>query len=196
MKLRFLEKIFTGKKETRPIGSIPCQDGGYICGLVLADGSVQGDKYHEGKLIASGKFINGKLNGQGKRYHDGRIMCEGNFVDNHLSGKGKRYSHLGHLVYEGYFASIPDNSGSVCHGEGREFHYQTGALLYEGDFNNNRWSGRGKEYYPNGQLRYQGEFRNSSWHGQGEYFDIEGNLVYAGDFVGVSPRLSSDNQNS
>ncbi|TYC86376.1 hypothetical protein FXB42_06735 [Acetobacterium wieringae] len=186
MALRFLKKIFSGKKETPPIGSIACQDDCYICGLIMADGSVEGDKYNHGKLIASGRFLDGRLHGQGKRYNEGRIMCEGNFIDGHLSGEGKMYSHFGHVIYEGTFAKKPNDYGSAYHGQGREYGYKTGALLYEGDFFYNHWRGHGREYYPDGQLRYEGEFLDNFWHGQGQHYDQNGKLVYAGDFTGVT----------
>jgi Uncharacterized protein conserved in bacteria len=184
MALRFFKNLFSGKNEAPPSGSFPCEDDCYICGSAMADGSFEGEKYNKGKLIASGRFLDGRLNGQGKRYDDGRIMCEGNFVDGHLSGQGKMYSHFGHVIYEGNFAKKPNDFGSAYHGQGREYHYKTGSLLYEGEFYYNHWLGRGKEYYPNGQLRYEGEFHDSFWHGQGQHYDQKGNLVYAGDFTG------------
>ena len=183
MVLHFLKNIFSGKKEKAPVGSISCQDGAYICGTVMADGSVVGDKYYKDKLFATGRFVNGRLNGQGKRFSDGRIMCEGNFVDGDLVGEGKMYSHFGHVIYEGSFAKKPNDFGSAYHGQGREYHYKTGDLLYEGEFCYNHWRGKGKEYYPNGQLRYEGEFLDGFWHGRGKHYNQKGELVYAGVFA-------------
>ncbi|MGV8905799.1 MAG: hypothetical protein ACOH15_04285 [Acetobacterium sp.] len=184
MVVNILRNIFSGKEETNPPGSIPCQDGCYLIGCILVDGSVEGLKYFQDELVASGRFVIGRLSGLGKHYRDGKIVCEGYFEDGYLSGEGKMYSHFGHVIYEGNFAKKPNDYGSAYHGMGREYHYKTGALLYEGDFYYNRWMGSGKEYYPNGQLRYQGEFHNSFWHGQGEYYDEAGNLVYDGNFKG------------
>lgn len=184
MALRILKEFFSGKKKSFPFTSLCYEDGETISGMELADGSIQGHKYFQGKIIASGRFINGHLNGQGKRFSDGCIMCEGNFVDGDLIGEGKMYSHLGHVIYEGTFASKPNDYGSAYHGQGCEYHCKTGAILYEGEFYYNHWRGRGKEYYPNGQLRYEGEFLDCFWHGQGQYYNQKGDLVYAGDFAG------------
>lgn len=186
MAINFFSKLFNGDKEVIPAGAIPCVDGCYICGTVLEDGSVEGNKYCEGQLVGSGRFVDGRLTGFGKRFVNGQIMCEGNFVDGNLCGQGKVYSYKGFVTYEGNFAINPNNNCSAYHGRGREYHCLTGALLYVGEFFYNRRSGQGKEYYPGGQLRYQGEFRNGNWDGQGQYFDEEGNLVYAGDFKWVT----------
>lgn len=186
MLLNFVNKLFKGKNELVPAGAFPCEDGCYICGTSLADGSVEGNKYCDGKIVACGRFVDGRLSGIGKRFVNGQIMCEGNFVDGFLSGHGKVYSYKGFVSYEGELAIKPNDIGSAYHGVGREYHYQTGTLLYEGEFCYNLWMGKGKEFYPNGQLRYQGEFKNGSWDGPGEYFDEDGNLVYAGDFKWVT----------
>ena len=183
MAINFFSKLFNGVKEDIPAGAIPCVDGCYICGTVLEDGSVEGNKYCEGQLVGSGRFVDGRLTGFGKRFVNGQIMCEGNFVDGNLVGEGIMYSHFGHVIYEGSFAKKPNDFGSAYHGQGREYHYKTGDLLYEGEFCYNHWRGKGKEYYPNGQLRYEGEFLDSYWHGRGKHYNQKGELVYAGDFA-------------
>lgn len=182
MAVRIIKDFFSGKRKDFPITSLCYDNGEIISGMELADRSIVGHKYCREKIVASGRFINGHLNGQGKRFSDGRIMCEGNFVDGELVGEGKMYSHLGHVIYEGTFARKPNDYGSAYHGHGREYHYQTGALLYEGEFYYNHWRGKGKEYYPNGQLRYEGEFLDSFWHGRGQHYNQKGQLVYDGDF--------------
>lgn len=183
MLLKFFSKLYQNKNEIVPVGAFPCEDGCYLCGTVLEDGSVEGNKFCEGHLVACGRFVNGRLSGFGKRFVNDQIMCEGNFIDNDLIGEGKRYSHLGHVIYEGGFARKPDDIGSAYHGQGREYHYKTGILLYEGEFYYNHWRGRGKEYYPNGKLRYEGEFLDSFWHGRGQHYNQKGELVFTGDFA-------------
>lgn len=185
MAVRIIKDFFSGKKKDFPRTSLHYDNGETISGTEIADGSILGHKYYQDKIIASGRFINGHLYGQGKRFSDGCIMCEGNFVNGDLVGEGKMYSHLGHVIYEGTFATKPNDYGSAYHGLGREYHYKTGALLYEGEFYYNHWRGRGKEYYPNGQLRYEGEFLDSFWHGRGQHYNQEGKLVYAGEFAEV-----------
>lgn len=182
MAKNFFSKLFQGNKEVVPAGAIPCVDGCYICGTVLEDGSVEGNKYCEGELVGSGRFVDGKLSGFGKRFVNGQIMCEGNFDDGFLSGQGKVYSYKGFVTYEGNHAKKPNDYGSAYHGQGREYHCVTGALLYEGEFYYNHWRGKGKEYYPNGQIRYEGEFLDSFWHGRGQYYKQNGELVYSGEF--------------
>lgn len=186
MAKNFFSKLFQKNKEVVPAGAFVCVDGCYICGTSMEDGSVEGNKFCEGQLVACGRFVNGRLSGLGKRFVNGQIMFEGNFVNGFLSGQGKVYSYKGFLSYEGELAIKPNDIGSAYHGIGREYHHKTGKLLYEGEFFYNQWSGKGKEFYPNGQVRYQGQFRKGSWDGSGEYFDEVGNLVYAGNFKWVT----------
>lgn len=183
MAVRIIKDFFSGKKKNFPRTTLCYENGEKIAGLELADGSIIGHKYDQDKIIASGRFVNGLLNGQGQRFCDGHIMCEGNFVDGELIGEGKMYSHFGHLIYEGTFATKPNDYGSAYHGLGREYHYKSGVLLYEGEFYYNHWRGKGKEYYPNGQLRYEGEFLDSFWHGRGQHYNQKGELVFTGDFA-------------
>jgi len=182
MLLKLFRKLFQNKEDV-PAGAIPCEDGCYICGTLLSDGTVEGNKYCDGKIVACGRFVNGRLSGFGQRFVNGQIMCEGNFTDGILCGQGKTYSYKGFVTYEGNFAINPKNNCSAYHGPGREYHCKTGALLYEGEFYYNHWRGKGKEYYPNGQLRYEGKFLDSFWHGRGQHYNQKGELVFTGDFA-------------
>ena len=49
-----------------------------------------------------------------------------------------------------------------------KFYYTNGKLLYEVQYLNGQWNGKGKEYDKNGNLIFDGEFKNDIiWNGNG-----------------------------
>ena len=44
-------------------------------------------------------------------------------------------------------------------GKGKEFH-ENGKICYEDDFKNGKYEGKGKLYYDNGEIKYEGIFKN------------------------------------
>ncbi|MCL2186500.1 MAG: tetratricopeptide repeat protein [Treponema sp.] len=158
----------TGKgKETDAEGAV--YEGDFLDGLYHGEG-----KYTEkfDRSFYEGSFLNGKRNGKGKytnNYYDGwyrlRHSYEGDWVDDKKHGKGKE-------IYN------PDKS----YGDS-----------YEGDFVNDERTGKGIEKRVNG-LVYEGEFFEGSFHGKGTIYYSDGITdksgykfskgdIYEGDWV-------------
>lgn len=67
-------------------------------------------------------------------------------------------------------------------GKGQLYTY-TGALLYDGNFEMEAYSGEGELYYENTDiLCYKGNFLLNQYDGQGFLYDEDGRLKYKGDF--------------
>lgn len=77
---------------------------------------------------------------------------------------------------------IGDLVDGLRHGYGKL--YQSGILVYEGEFANDVPHGEGLMYDPEtGRLRYEGEFRNGRMHGHGKLYREDGTLWYDAEFV-------------
>ena len=57
-------------------------------------------------------------------------------------------------------------------------------LIYDGEYLNGKWNGKGKEYRIKGSLKYDGEFSNGKKHGKGKFYDDYGHLKFEGNFKG------------
>merc|ERR1712146_429569 len=63
-----------------------------------------------------------------------------------------------------------DYSEGKWHGKGIKY-YKNGNKQYEGDYSENKWHGKGIKYYENGNKQYEGEYSENKWHGKGiQYF--------------------------
>ena len=47
-------------------------------------------------------------------------------------------------------------------------HFIDGYLLYEGDYLEGKWSGKGKEYYDNGKIKFEGDYFDSKINKKGK----------------------------
>jgi hypothetical protein len=54
--------------------------------------------------------------------------------------------------------------------------------IYEGNFDNGKYSGAGIESYPGKSIKYNGNFQNGYYDGNGILFDESGNKIYEGTF--------------
>lgn len=71
-------------------------------------------------------------------------------------------------------STVPSKDG-VPHGH-QKIYYETGELMYEGEWKNNQQEGIWKLYYEDGTLKRENVFKNHEKNSLKEY-DIEGNLV-------------------
>ena len=58
--------------------------------------------------------------------------------------------------------------------------YENGGY-YEGEKQNGKRQGKGKEYYENGEIKYDGDWNNDLQDGNGKFVEKEGNY-YIGEF--------------
>ena len=86
----------------------------------------------------------------------------GEFKNDKYEGKGRKYSddYFNKIKYEGDFKNgiyqrkIYDNSGYI---------------IYEGDFINCKYDGKGKEYDIDGNIKYEGDYQNGYIIGKGKF---------------------------
>ena len=101
-------------------------------------------------IIFEGEYLNGKRNGTGREYFIDNIL---RFEGIYLNGKkweGKGYDKLNNIVYE-----LKEGKGFI-----KEYDYENGNLIFEGEYLNGEKNGKGKEYNYFGKLIYEGEYLN------------------------------------
>ena len=132
--------------------------------------------FKEGKKY-EGNFIDGKLNGYGRFINLSGNDYEGMFKDDKFQdGKGKiiNFGENGEkIVYEG------DIKDMAREGNGIE---KTKDHTYIGQFKNDLKNGKGKIIFSGGDEYYEGDFLNNKQTGKGFYKWKDGN-TYEGDFV-------------
>ena len=122
-----------------------------------------------------GEYINGKKNGKAiEYYNDGKIKFEGDYC-NDIKINGKLYDKYTNDIYE-----IKSGKGYV------KIYSYFDTLLYEGEYSNDEYNGRGKKYL-NGILEYEGEFLNGVKQGRGVEYHIWGSerkkRKFEGEFI-------------
>ena len=58
-----------------------------------------------------------------------------------------------------------------------------GVVVYQGNFDKNRYQGNGTRYYDNGTLMYTGNFQENLFDGTGRLYRENGSLFYEGEFA-------------
>jgi hypothetical protein len=149
----------------------------------------------EGKWCYEGEFHNDKRHGPGKlTFPNGKQTFIGIFVDGVASQGMIRFNDDDDRILSGTF-----NEKIECNGKGLLLH--STEVIYEGDFEHNKFHGFGVAHIPDGSL-YRGAFVEGKRHGRGimtfadksEYrgqfsqdeIHGEGVLVSANGEVGVS----------
>ena len=102
-----------------------------------------------------GEWKNGLPNGKGiKHFYKTDSYVEGNFVDGFAYGYGKQ------IFEQTWEKTVP---------------------YYEGEFDRNRWNGKGEYYYGDGDY-YKGEWKDSKYHGQGAAYSLRLNRTWVGEY--------------
>ena len=57
---------------------------------------------------------------------------------------------------------------------------EDGLISYRGDFDENQFSGLGREYYSNQKTMYNGYWKNDKWDGFGTYYSDDSKIIYRG----------------
>ena len=68
-------------------------------------------------------------------------------------------------------------------GYGKEYNLDKNILLFEGNYQNKKRNGQGKEYYPYGKLKFEGEYLNGKRNGKGKEYRPYGDLQYEGEYL-------------
>ncbi len=118
------------------------------------------NKYDDnGKIIASGGFINDTPVGIHREYTDKQSVI-----------KVKEYDNAGQIISDG----ITDDKGQKD--EYWKFYYQDGKIRSEGNFRSNRREGVWKFYLPDGQLEQTGSYKNGLEDGLWTWYYKDGSL--------------------
>ncbi len=128
----------------------------------------------------------------------------------------KLYYQNGNLKYEG-MGYDSDSAVFMYHGNGKSYN-EEGSLIYDGEYKNNKWHGKGKyyhkgtlvydcefvdgdlykgtHYYLNGMICYDGYYKDDEYHGYGVLFNSDGTFNYRGEFTNGEPSLEQNELNA
>ena len=159
-------------RENRNNGS--SYDGDWIRGvpngkgvLVLANGSTY-----------EGDFVDGNYNGFGTFIEKDKFIQEGNWSNNLPNGKSKITFFDGYSYDGDFVMGLKDGSGTEILPKGNEnLEYE-----YVGQFKDNARNGKGKMTYYDDFI-YEGDWLNNLWHGKGTTVDKELKLTFVGNFI-------------
>ena len=63
----------------------------------------------------------------------------------------------------------------------KEKYDENGNIICDGDFENRKYNGKGKEFFINGKIKYEGYFKNGGYE-MGKLYYENGNIKYEGYF--------------
>ena len=109
------------------------------------------------KVIYIGNFENDLYNGKGRIFSD-NSYAEGQFLNGKPTGSFKEYNSNDQLIYCGEWADM--------HRNGQGIEYKRGNKIYEGEFKNSLYNGKGKQLF-NGNIIYTGSFSDGMRNGYG-----------------------------
>ena len=138
------------------------------------------------------EYLNGIIDGIGKEYdrYNGHLLFSGKYLNGKRNGEGEEYKYIP-FVKSGYsntyieYKLIKIFSGEYLNGErkeGKEFNCKE-ELIYEGEYLNGKRNGKGKIYDENGELIYKGEILKGMKNGKGEEYNIYYKIKYEGEFL-------------
>lgn len=133
-----------------------------------------------------GNFKNGLRDGSGKEYQEyvEGILSDSYYYEANLYEKQVlRYTDLR------YDLPLIDNT-IIYEGEfedgsygGKGIRYDIrGIVMYEGEFESGKYDGKGSLYYENGKIHYEGSFQNGEYDGKGTLYNEDGSVQYKGKF--------------
>ena len=193
---QWLDNLYSGE------GILYMPDGCFIKGF-FADGKACGKctlSDRDNKIIYTGDFQNDLYNGKGRLFFADGGYIEGGFADGKPSGILNEYAPDNSLIYCGEWSDMHRN------GHGTE--YSSGEKIYEGEFRNSLYNGRGKQLFNgsviyigsfldgmrdgfgvelwNDEIYYKGMWKNGLYNGCGILFD-SGKPRYIGTFTDGKP---------
>ncbi len=157
-------------------GVLYLENGGMLKGT-FRQGKAYGNATltdQNGKIIYTGGFADDVYSGTGRLFSDDGGFAEGIFADGEPTGIFNEYTADKQLIYCGEWTDM--------HRNGRGIAYRNGEKIYEGEFKNSLYNGKGKQI-ENGTLVYMGmfadgqrngygiEFKNNEMHYQGMWKD-------------------------
>ena len=139
--------------------------------------------------VYKGGWSGGFRNGDGEVTSlKGFTLYKGTFKKDNYHGKGTLYYPNVHLKYAGNFDHGLRDGEGILYNQEDILYNQDGKKVYEGEFQLDKYHGKGTLYYPNGKLKYTGFFDHGLRHGKGILYNQEDILhnqdgkVYEGHF--------------
>ena len=63
-----------------------------------------------------------------------------------------------------------------------KYYYESGELMFEGEYLNGKVYGQVKQYYKNGELLFEGVYLNGKGNGKGKCYYKSGKLMFEGEY--------------
>lgn len=164
-------------------------------GVMDTDGTRRGEwveLYPDSTLRAKGLYINGKRSGLWQYYYPGEVLeQEGSYKNGLLDGTWTWYFEDGKIQrQEDFFENQPegkyveyDETGAViasgAYFEGMKtgtWKEQSGEVVSEGEYRNDKQVGEWVSYYANGKLAFKGSFKGGYPDGEHLYYYPNGKL--------------------
>jgi uncharacterized protein (TIGR02145 family) len=161
--------------------------GGVVNNKCEGNGVIQ---FNNGDLY-EGNFLNDLKNGFGTFYFSNGDRYEGNWVDDKRSGQGTYFFNNGDRFVGQFIDGKKTDNGTYSYGVDKkgcisgDCQNGTGKKVftngvYEGQFKNGKFHGKGKYNYPN-KSTYDGDWQDGVKQGKGQYVWYNGDF-YIGDF--------------
>ena len=142
-----------------------------------------GEGFYSGHVDSSRK-----PSGHGIFINELEIEYDGEWQNGMLCGFGKKYAkgYYDIMQSEGEETSkslvyAGDFKNDRFHGKGKQYS-QTGKIIYDGEGEDGWKCGEGVEYYENGRTRFKGTWNRGRYHGKGVY-TCENGSVIEGEWV-------------
>ena len=163
-------------------------DGGFYNFKYNGDGEL----YYDNKLIYSGEFIDGQAKEEAELFiQRNELTGSGHYEPKVVSGyilysyeNGKKnnkinfFDEYDHLVYEGQI--VYRNDSPVIEGYGvayfYHFVYEKFYKVYEGNWKDGLWHGKGKSFWDTGEVLYSTNYKNGYRHGRYIRYYSDGEL--------------------
>ena len=183
-------------EEGNVISSQVYQNGRLVqSGVMDTDGTRRGEwveLYPDSTLRAKGLYINGKRSGLWQYYYPGEVLeQEGSYKNGLLDGTWTWYFADGKIQrQEDFFENQPegkyveyDETGTViasgAYFEGMKtgtWKEQSGEVVSEGEYRNDKQVGEWVSYYANGKLAFKGSFKGGYPDGEHLYYYPNGKI--------------------
>jgi hypothetical protein len=127
----------------------------------------------EEKRIQKEKEVNTWVN-----IEDGNARYRGEWKNGLPNGKGIKHCYKTDSYLEGNFVD------GFLHGYGKQTFQQTWEKTvpyYEGEFNRNKWEGKGEYHYGDGDY-YKGVWKDCKYNGQGAAYSARLNRTWVGEY--------------
>ena len=67
--------------------------------------------------------------------------------------------------------------------EAKEYSSYSNELIFQGEYNNKKRNGKGKEYYDDYTLKFAGEYLNGKRHGKCKEYNSKGEVIFEGEYL-------------